>query len=304
MFGISWATRLARVSSFGACAIATTLASAGNGDDPRIQDRLYAHLDAANRAYLYGHSSEATAYAEMVLLKRAIKVAVDESNVPYQIRDTARRALRDAMINWEDALDRQVKFAMVPRRDADVVVSYAGDMRFRGDDAAGTVRWTRQVMNLGLDQYEYSVRATIVLRTYTPRREEMNYRQMLHTAGHELGHVLGLEDSDNSGELMGPLRLDRPVERATTAERESLIALRTQADLILKQVSGEQEPQPSPSLEPDGGVPSYEAEPVAIRQDSHRIDRDRRRNTSVRRPVRNKKTPERTSSFRIGGMAF
>lgn len=281
---------------------ASVTAFSPNGDDPRIQDRLYEHLDAASRAYLYGHTSEATAYAEMVLLSRAIKVSVDDSNVPDRMKDSARRAFRDAMINWEEALNGEVKFVIVPRRDADVVVSYTGDIRVSGDEAAGTVRWTRQVMNIGLDQFEYFVRATIVLRTHTPRREEMNYDQMLHTAGHELGHILGLEDSRNARELMGPLRLDRPVQRATTNERDSLIALRHQAGLILRLTKGD--PEPSPTIEPAAEVPSAEAEIVAVREDSGRLARSRGRGSAVRRPVRDEKTQDRTSGFKIGRMAL
>jgi hypothetical protein len=59
--------------------------SSSIGRDTRVQDRLYDHLDYAEKALLYGQTSEAVAYAEMVLLRREITVYVDETNVPWQI---------------------------------------------------------------------------------------------------------------------------------------------------------------------------------------------------------------------------
>ena len=230
--------------------------SPGGGEkDSRIQGRLYSHLDYAERAIVTGHNSEATAYAEMVLLRREVTVYVDDTNAPQELREEAARAIRSAAINWEDALNREIKFRFVPFHDADVIVKYADGVRYDGKDAAGTVRWTRQVMNLGSDQFHYEVRANITLRTHTPAGAAMNYRQMLHTAGHEFGHILGLEDSAKLGDLMGPLRLDRPVERATRAEKDSLLALRGQAsDLLARIQSAEDKPEGQPKVPHPGSV--------------------------------------------------
>lgn len=290
--------------AFTALGLASSVSAGDATGDPRVQDRIYDHLSAANAAARYGNAAEATAYAEMVLLKRSIRVNIDDSGVPYFQRDNARQAFLNAVINWEEALGNQVRFAFVPLRDADVVVSYTDSMQFNSKEAAGTVRWTRQVMPLGAGQYDYAVRATMVLRTRTPRGEDMSYKQMLHTAGHELGHILGLDDTKRVGDLMGPLRLDRPIERATRDERDSLLAIRDQANLILRQVSGETEPEPSPAPFIAFVVPSNQAKDDAVGQDNSRIAPVRRSDTAVRRTVRNKKAESRAPSFRFGGMAF
>jgi hypothetical protein len=272
--------------------------------DSRVQSRLYSHLDHADRCVLNGNTSEAIAYAEMVLLRREVTVYVDDSKAPWQIKDDASKALRDAAINWEDALNREVRFRFVPFRDADVIINYADGVRFDGKEAAGTVRWTRQVMNLGSDQYHYEVRANITLRAHTPSGSMMSYRQMLHTAGHELGHVLGLEDSARQGDLMGPLRLDRPVERAARAERDSLLAIRRQATDILARVNADDRFEARVDYEDvTVQVVSEPSEKFETRKPSARNGRGQRRPALVRSSVRDEQAKPRAKDFKIGGMA-
>jgi predicted Zn-dependent protease len=297
-----------RLAFKGVAALAAALVLSGFapptlGRDTRVQDRLYEHLDHAEKALLYGQTSEAVAYAEMVLLRREITVYVDDSNAPWQIKEDAKRALRDAAVNWEDALNREVRFRFVSFPDADVVVRYAGEMRYDGKHAAGTVRWTRQVVSLGSDQFQYQVRATISLRTQSPRGGTMNYAQMLHTAGHELGHILGLEDTARQGDLMGPLRLDRPVERATGGEKNSLLTFRKQADLLLLRCTGASEFVPNVQAEVKGVVVSEPKEHVESQEAFARVARSGRRSAPVRVDRRSTKTPPRKTNFAIGGMA-
>jgi hypothetical protein len=236
----------------------------------------------------------------MILLKREITVYIDDKGAPREIKESAVRAVRDAAINWEDALQREIKFRFVPFRDADVVISYTDGVRYDGKEAAGLVRWTRQVMNLGSGQYRYEVRANITLRTNAPNGATMNYRQMLHTAGHELGHVLGLEDSARQGDLMGPLVLNKPTERATKAERDSLIEFRLRAGEILAKIYGN-EPQ---DFEPfDAEVVSEPAEQLETEKPTIRDDRDERRPALVRSSRRDKQAKQRKAGFTITGMA-
>ena len=277
--------------------------SGETGRDRRIQSRIYDHLDRAERAFSDGRSEEAMACAEMVLLKRDITVFVDDRNVPWQIKESADRALRLAAINWEDALNREIRFRYVPRAYADVVIRYSDGMRHGGREAAGTVQWSRQVINLGSDSYSYKVTAHITLRTHAPNGAMMSQRQMLHTAGHELGHILGLEDTGKQGELMGPLRLDRPVQRATKNEVDSLWDIRRRADLILQRITGGGVPNENPGVELHGLVMSSPAKQIESHETHLRVTSGRSRTAPVRRARRNRKASARKKGFRITGMA-
>ena len=307
--------------------------SGESGRDRRIQSRIYDHLDRAELAFSNGRTNEATACAEMVLLKRDITVFVDDQNVPWQIKGDARAALRKAAINWEDSLNRDIRFRFVPRAYADVIIRYSDGMKHGGREAAGTVQWSRRVMSLGSDEYSYKVTAHITLRTHAPNGAMMTERQMMHTAGHELGHVLGLEDSGKQGELMGPLRLDRPVQRATRKEVESLWDIRSRANLILQRITGEgmvaeisivtvSAQAPSVAARPFQVLansvrrvrkPARPAKPVLVlstpakqieSQETHlRIARDRGRTAPVRRTLRDRKASARKKRFSVAGMA-
>ena len=274
-----------------------------SGRDRRIQSRLYDHLDRAERAISDGRSEEAVACAEMVLLKRDITVFVDDRNVPWQIKESADRALRLAAINWEDALNREIRFRFVPRAYADVVIRYSDGVKHGGRQAAGTVQWSRQVMSLGSDRYSYKVTAHITLRTHAPNGAMMSQRQMMHTAGHELGHILGLEDTGKQGELMGPLRLDRPVERASQKEVESLWEIRHRADMILRQIAGEGAPERDPGFEIHIQVLSSPTKQIESQETHLRLAGGRSRTAPVRRARRNRKASARKKGFSVAGMA-
>ena len=304
MYSTVFAWTKSKVGLVAAFVAASMGASAMGGHDARIQDRLYDHLDHAQQALLYGHANEATAYAEMILLKRDITVYVDATNVPWQIKEDAATALRDAAVNWEDSLGREIKFRFVQNPDADLVVYYTEGLKFDGKESAGTTRWSRNVMDLGSDQYQYKVNASILLRTYTPYGQMMNYKQMVNTAGHELGHDLGLEDSPRQGDIMGPLRLDRPVERPAPAETQSLLAVRQQADLILQKINGNGGLQGPMVFAPtDFQVVSSAAEHIELQEDCSSVSGDRRRAPVVRRHRRDRKAAPRAARFAIGGMA-
>ena len=63
--------------------------------------------------------------------------------------------------------------------------------------------------------------------------KQMNANQMRHTAGHELGHMFGLDDVNTVGMLMGPLDLRRPVSKPNPTEIETVQAIREECESIV-----------------------------------------------------------------------
>ncbi|MBI3721895.1 MAG: hypothetical protein HY248_05010 [Fimbriimonas ginsengisoli] len=68
--------------------------------------------------------------------------------------------------------------------------------------------------------------AEIRVRTHNPWARGMSFEQMRHEVAHELGHVLGLDDSRRLGAVMSPLDLRRPVGKVGDDELEALHRLR------------------------------------------------------------------------------
>ncbi|MCH7904125.1 MAG: matrixin family metalloprotease [Armatimonadetes bacterium] len=285
-------------------AVATCLLgfSNGKGRSEMVQSRMYQHLDYAQDLVEKGRVNEAQAYAELMLMREDIKVFVDRSNLPRDMRSDALRALMGAAELWESALNREVNFRFTTREEADVIVAYTGVMKFGGREAAGNARWSRQVQAWSNDRYTTRVTAYITLRTHKPNGGMMNYSQMRHTAAHEFGHILGLEDSGRQGDIMGPLLFNRPVMRASDREIEGLLAFRDQVRQVLAKADASLEATIARNAEKKQEV-SWSAAHRELETAPIRNNTPRRRNAAVRRPVRNRKAARRARSSGFGGMA-
>ena len=196
------------------------------GRNPLVQRRVHELVDRAQVALEQGRLAEAQACADLVLIRRTVRVRVDYTNVPSNQLPAADRAVRDTLIMWQDTLDGEVTFQLVSSGTADVRIRYAPSVRTQGREIGAFATWSRNLWQWSEDSFDYRISADITLRTHKPNGEAMTYGAWRHTAGHELGHVLGLWDSGRVGDLMGPVDLDRPVLEPTAREREALLSTR------------------------------------------------------------------------------
>jgi hypothetical protein len=74
----------------------------------------------------------------------------------------------------------------------------------------------------------------MMLRTTTLKKRPMPFEVIRHEACHELGHVLGLDDTNIVGAVMGPLDLNRPASGPSDAEVEAVRLVRTEATRLLE----------------------------------------------------------------------
>lgn len=203
--------------------------------DPRIQTRVQEFLDRAEKCLGDGKSSEAKTVAEMLLFRRALRYSVDFGNLSPERAEEASGALHEAMASWSDAVNGTVEFVPYTGRFADVRISFVDSVRSGSCEVAGHAVWRRQVLNWREDQFSYQVSAEILIRTTLPGGSRMSPSMMRHTALHELGHVLGLNDSARSGEAMSALNPFAPVSKPASAEVLSLNGVFDQAGLFLSQ---------------------------------------------------------------------
>jgi predicted Zn-dependent protease len=217
------------------CLAAAMATAAAPMRDPRIQERLYTHLDRASDALEGGRFAEARTTAEMILLASQVRVRLDLAQAPLDQVPTARSAFESAVRDWEIALDGEVDFVDAAGGPADVTVAYKGHVVDGGTHVAGLAEWRRKVLHWSGDDYSYQVLATIQVRTLNPNGRRLEEAAVKATTMHEIGHVLGLDDSPRVGDVMGPLDPRRPSSGPSAAELQSLRTLRAQAHGYLQE---------------------------------------------------------------------
>lgn len=172
-----------------------------------------------------GDWAMAMAHANLVDFDRPLKVSVTFENVRAEQQAICRKSLAAGMKIWEDALgSHQYEFTNQPG-DADVEVTFRREVCEGKCPVGGLVRWRRSVEVVN-DGPEQRTDAEAFIRTENPRGGHMSFEQMRHECAHELGHVLGLEDSPRTGEVMSMLDLQHPVSKAAKVEVEALMKLR------------------------------------------------------------------------------
>jgi predicted Zn-dependent protease len=187
----------------------------------------YAHT-SIDRGDLAG----ASAYADLILMNRPIRIQVSFDKDSRARRAECVAAAREAIWNWERTLNQEVRFVFIsdPKR-ADVKLRFASNLDFVASDIAGHCDYRREIVG---DQAQ--IKAKIYALTVMPSGEAMHKEHLRHTVMHEFGHVLGLEDSTESEAIMGPLDFANPVTAIQSTEVDLLQAIRAEAALLQKRV--------------------------------------------------------------------
>jgi predicted Zn-dependent protease len=183
------------------------------------------NLNAARAAAESGQWSKAGALVELV------KIQEIRLEVPYHATSLQRRALAEAAEMWETALEGSFRFKMVSPGEGQVSVKFAENVSYGGTSSMARATWSRQLLNYGWGTYGSQTTASIEIRTQL-NGTECPLMTLRHALAHELGHVLGLDDSSRLGDVMGPQMTERTPEAPGSEEKEALLELRDQAQEV------------------------------------------------------------------------
>jgi predicted Zn-dependent protease len=226
------ASRLPVLLATLAIALPTAPASVSGSAAPLL-DEVTTHLHEAQKCFDKGTFELAAAHADMVLVDSDVSVFVKFQNVPQNIQPSALKAMDEAFKGWEEALRDSIKFTLSKdEENADVVIRFKPDVRMGREPVAGFANWKRVIDKDADGKIVSKFTSDLQIRVMTLSFKPMPLESMRHEIMHELGHVLGLEDTEGTGDIMGPLDMNKPVAKPKANEAKAVWDIRSAATKI------------------------------------------------------------------------
>jgi predicted Zn-dependent protease len=206
------------------------------GSSAPVLNEVSNHLAEAQKCMDQGTYELAAAHADMVLVDENLRVFVKFQSVPEAIRPTALKAMDQAFKGWQDALQGSIQFTKVEREEeADVVIRFKPDVRMGREPVAGFANWKRVIDKDAEGKIVSKFTSDLQIRTMTLNFKPMPMEAMRHELMHEVGHVLGLEDCEGTGNIMGPLDMNKPVAKPQSHEAKAVFDIRNRATSIRRE---------------------------------------------------------------------
>lgn len=182
----------------------------------------------------------ARAHAQLILLDNEVDYAVLFQGVAANEQKRCLECLHSAMREWEHELDGTIKFVEIPATPAsEIIVRFRPTVNMDKEPVAGYVNWSRTLSRAADGAVKSDFKADLQIRSRDLEGKAMPKDAMRHAAMHELGHVLGLDDSPREGDVMGPLDIDHPVSAPSPLEVNTVKDLRSRANEILDKAASQ-----------------------------------------------------------------
>ncbi|MBS1724901.1 MAG: matrixin family metalloprotease [Armatimonadetes bacterium] len=217
---------IVRFTSLFALSLLATHISMGSSKGSLLLPCVQGNFEHSQACLEFGQYAEARAYAEMTLITRPVR---------YTVQGDPSGVVAEAVSIWREVLGDEVTFVQTRPGLADVYITFHPTVTLQGHRVCGLTTFRRGVRAWGNDHYLYNLTGSIELATTAPDGRLMDRRTALNVALHEVGHVLGLDDSPYPGGVMADIDLGSPVTAPSWEECESLNSLRSRAALVLQQ---------------------------------------------------------------------
>lgn len=144
-----------------------------------------------------------------VLYNSGVKIKLKAAN-GKPITKSAEQGLNSALAAWQDVLGKENPIKIVGAdQESDLTLQFVDKVPSRSNDTLGLIE-LRKEYSWNRSRYETKVSGTIYIQTNYEGRT-LTAAQFSEVIAHELGHLLGLNDLAESGQLMGPMIFEKPV---------------------------------------------------------------------------------------------
>lgn len=175
-------------------------AAFASADTPRLVLRSIMPLHERAETYFEeGRIGLAVANAEAFAGLEPFRLRLEAPGLTVRDQQEAERILQRAIDAWHQGLGRSDIFIIDPNGKIPVIVR--PQVRENGQIVAAYIHWSRGV-RMTRTGYRPEINATIQLAQRGHGRSNLRECQRIHAAAHELGHLLGLDDSRASTGVM------------------------------------------------------------------------------------------------------
>lgn len=189
--------------------------------------------DALSAARVEPH--KALAMLELLLLPAQTPISVDWAGVPLGIRRQFEEGIRRGVVAWEQALGAECPFVVggPDNGESAIRIRFVDALASADPHTKGELRITRRI-TWGRNVHFTELDGQIRVMKWAREGQYFTEDEITHIIAHELGHALGLGDTDRWDRVMGPVVIGRPYARVSPEELTAVQQFRT----IVREVHG------------------------------------------------------------------
>lgn len=178
---------------------------------------------------------KALAMLELLLLPSKTGVFPDYSSLPVNERQSFKNGVEQAFYMWQRHLQADFPLELTNDPNAKVVIRFVDAIPGKSKDTKGEIKSTRRIW-WSKSSHQTEFIATIHVAKYGVGRGMLSERDVIHIVAHEIGHALGLADSNLVERIMGPVVIGQAFAQVVDSEAETVRKFRASVRSTLERV--------------------------------------------------------------------